>query len=70
MNDTERQAWIINLIRSLFALLASAQLLHAAFSYRYDQNAKNILYVLINQKSKDDIHILTLLSKNAGTMKY
>lgn len=40
VNDTEHQAWVIHLIRSLFAVLASAQLLHAAFTYRYDQNAK------------------------------
>ncbi|CAH8279768.1 unnamed protein product [Arabidopsis lyrata] len=50
VNDTERQAWIINLIRSLFALLASAQLLHAAFSYRdYEVLNHQILLRLVDK---------------------
>ncbi|CAL9243666.1 unnamed protein product [Arabidopsis halleri] len=60
VNDTERQAWIINLIRSLFALLASAQLLHAAFSYRdYEVLNHQILLRLVDKvndmQSKKDL---------------
>ncbi|BAB08566.1 unnamed protein product [Arabidopsis thaliana] len=50
VNDTERQAWMINLIRSLFALLASAQLLHAALSYRdYEVLNHQILLRLVDK---------------------
>ncbi|EOA13111.1 hypothetical protein CARUB_v10026121mg [Capsella rubella] len=60
VDDAERQAWIINLIRSLFAVLASAQLLHAAFTYRdYDLLNHQILLGLVdkvnNMQSKREI---------------
>ncbi|XP_010449695.1 PREDICTED: protein GAMETE EXPRESSED 1-like [Camelina sativa] len=50
VNDAERQAWIINLLRSLFAVLASAQLLHSVFTYRdYDVLNHQILLGLVDK---------------------
>ncbi|KAJ4875486.1 Protein GAMETE EXPRESSED 1 [Raphanus sativus] len=50
VNDAEHRAWVINLVRSLFAVLASAQLLHAAFTYRdYEVLNHNILLRLVDK---------------------
>ncbi|CAF1761525.1 hypothetical protein Bca4012_044820 [Brassica carinata] len=52
VNDEERRAWVINVLRSLFAVLASAQLLHAAFTYRdYEVLNHNILLRLVDKVS-------------------
>ncbi|ESQ42904.1 hypothetical protein EUTSA_v10015474mg [Eutrema salsugineum] len=60
VNDAEHRAWIINLVRSLFAVLASAQLLHAAFTYRdYEVLNHQILLRLVdkvnNMQSKREL---------------
>ncbi|CAN8252914.1 unnamed protein product [Cochlearia groenlandica] len=50
VHEAEHQTWIINLIRSLFAVLASAQLLHAAFTYRdYEVLNHHILLRLVEK---------------------
>ncbi|XP_010422541.1 PREDICTED: protein GAMETE EXPRESSED 1-like [Camelina sativa] len=50
VNDAERQAWIINILRCLFAVLASAQLLHSVFTYRdYDVLNHQILLGLVDK---------------------
>lgn len=54
VNDAENQAWVINLVRSLFAVVASAQLLHAAFTYRYDQMQKH--GYVSNQNSESNLY--------------
>ncbi|CAH2047919.1 unnamed protein product [Thlaspi arvense] len=60
VNDAEHRAWVINIVRSLFAVLASAQLLHAAFTYRdYEVLNHQILLGLVdkvdNMQSKREI---------------
>ncbi|CAA7021091.1 unnamed protein product [Microthlaspi erraticum] len=60
VNDSERRAWIISLVRTLFAVLASAQLLHAAFTFRdYEMLNHEILLGLVdkvnNMHSKREI---------------
>ncbi|CAF1698942.1 BnaC03g14190D [Brassica napus] len=60
VNDAEHRAWIINVLRSIFAALASAQLLHAAFTYRdYEVLNHDILLRLVDKvnsmQSKRDL---------------
>ncbi|KAJ0261630.1 Protein GAMETE EXPRESSED 1 [Hirschfeldia incana] len=50
VNDEEHRAWVINVLRSIFAALASAQLLHAAFTYRdYEVLNHDILLRLVDK---------------------
>ena len=39
-DNIEQKSWIINLVRSLFLLLASIQILHAIYTYRYAEIMK------------------------------
>ncbi|KAK2966083.1 hypothetical protein RJ640_025579 [Escallonia rubra] len=49
-NDIEQQAWIISLVRSLFVLLVSLQLLYAIFTYRdYEMLNHHMLLALIEK---------------------
>ncbi|KAH7533981.1 hypothetical protein FEM48_Zijuj04G0189400 [Ziziphus jujuba var. spinosa] len=49
-NDIEQQTWMINLVRSIFALLASAQLIHAICTYRdYEVLNHQMLQTLIEK---------------------
>ena len=41
-DNIEQKSWIINLVRSLFLLLASIQILHAIYTYRYAEIMKKI----------------------------
>ncbi|GAV60460.1 hypothetical protein CFOL_v3_03990 [Cephalotus follicularis] len=52
-NTVEQQTWIINLVRSLFLLLASFQFLYAIFTYRdYELLNHNMLLTLIEKVNK------------------
>ncbi|KDP25827.1 hypothetical protein JCGZ_22549 [Jatropha curcas] len=49
-NDIEQQAWLLNLIRSLFVLLSSLQFLHAIFTYRdYEVLNHHMIQTLIDK---------------------
>ncbi|KAI3700861.1 hypothetical protein L2E82_45502 [Cichorium intybus] len=49
-NDIEKQAWIISIVRSIFMLLASCQLLYAIYTYRdYETLNHHMLQSLIEK---------------------
>ncbi|XP_017974431.1 PREDICTED: protein GAMETE EXPRESSED 1 [Theobroma cacao] len=49
-NDIEQKTWMVNLVRSLFVLIASIQLLHAIFTYRdYEYLNHQILLTLMDK---------------------
>ncbi|KAE8695265.1 hypothetical protein F3Y22_tig00110724pilonHSYRG00007 [Hibiscus syriacus] len=50
MNDIEQQTWLINLLRLLYTILASTQLLFAIYSYRdYERLNHQMLVTLIDK---------------------
>ncbi|KAK4606406.1 hypothetical protein RGQ29_000585 [Quercus rubra] len=56
-DNIEQKSWIINLVRSLFLLLASIQILHAIYTYRD--------YEVLNHQM-----LLTLIEKINGMQRY
>ncbi|CAH2069855.1 unnamed protein product [Thlaspi arvense] len=66
VDDAEHRAWVINIVRSLFAVLASAQLLHAAFTFRdYEVLNHQILLGLVDRVN--NMHIKRDLSWDEDT---
>ncbi|KAK6280640.1 hypothetical protein POUND7_020907 [Theobroma cacao] len=52
-NDIEQKTWIVNLVRSLFVLIASIWLLHAIFTYRdYEYLNHQMLLTLMEKVNK------------------
>ncbi|EOY02276.1 Gamete expressed protein 1, putative [Theobroma cacao] len=52
-NDIDYKTWMVNLVRSLFVIIASIQLLHAIFTYRdYEYLNHQILLTLMDKVNK------------------
>lgn len=51
-NELDDQAWTVSIVRSLFVILASCQLLYSIWTYRYKQHNKIYIssYYAISQK--------------------
>ncbi|KAK6280641.1 hypothetical protein POUND7_020908 [Theobroma cacao] len=49
-NDIEQKTWMVNLVRSLFVLIASMQLLHAIFTYRDYEYLNHRMLLTLTEK--------------------